>query len=239
MRIPFLLAMSRSPWRATSASGFAFGVLLATGSLLFASQAQAVPLAFTCISNNLATDCGIGEAQLSGEVTASNGNVLFTFSNAGPAASTVTDVYFDDGVLGSLISIDNTGGVNFGTTGAPNDLPAGNSITPAFDATFEFHAANPSPANGINPGDTLGILFSLDPGADFDDVLADLNDGDLRIGLHVQAFASGGSESFVNNPPGDGGGGGPPPPPVPEPASLLLFAGGLGALALWRRRRPQ
>lgn len=199
-------------------------------------EAQAVTLSFDCISNNLAGDCAIGEAQLTAEVTESNSNVLFTFRNTGLAASTVTDVYFDDGVLGSLVSIDNSGGVNFGTAGAPNNLPAGNSITPNFTATYEFHAVNPSPQNGINPGDELGILFSLDPGADFNDLLADLNDGDLRLGLHVQAFASGGSESFVNNPPPPPGGGGNPPP-IPEPASLLILAAGLGGFALWRRRR--
>lgn len=48
-------------------------------------------------------------------------------------------------------------------------------------------------------------MFDLQSGLDCDDVLAALNldgaDGGLRIGIHVQGFASGGSESFVNNPP--------------------------------------
>ena len=45
-----------------------------------------------------------------------------------------------------------------------------------------------------------------------------------RVGLHVIAFASGGSESFVTL--------------VPEPASaLLLGAGTFGLSALRRRRR--
>ena len=59
----------------------------------------------------------------------------------------------------------------------------------------------------------------------------------LRIGIHVQGFENGGSESFVNTGPTD-----PPPEPiivpVPEPASVAIW--GLGLLAgggLMRRRR--
>jgi hypothetical protein len=59
-------------------------------------------------------------------------------------------------------------------------------------------------------------------------VIADLNDRDLRIGLHVQAIgAQGNSDSFVNGPPGT---------PVPEPSTLLLMGSGLLGLIGFRRR---
>jgi hypothetical protein len=81
------------------------------------------------------------------------GQVLFEFSNAGPASSSITDVYFDDGTL-------------------------------------------------------LGT--------------AELTNGDLRIGFHVQDFDGGGRESFVND-------------PVPEPSTALLIGMGLSVLASRRR----
>jgi len=42
------------------------------------------------------------------------------------------------------------------------------------------------------------IKFSLASGKTFADVVAALNSGALRVGIHVQAFANGQSESFVN-----------------------------------------
>jgi hypothetical protein len=68
----------------------------------------------------------------------------------------------------------------------------------------------------------LGIVFDLQGGGTFADILAELTNGDLRIGLHVQGFTGGGSESFVNN-------------PIPEPTTALLFGLGLAGLAARRR----
>jgi len=59
-----------------------------------------------------------------------------------------------------------------------------------------------------------------------DDVLDWLQSGELRVGLHVINFDSGGSESFVNE-------------PVPEPGSLGLLCLSIGGLALLRRRRGE
>ena len=54
------------------------------------------------------------------------------------------------------------------------------------------------------------------------DVLDELASGELRIGIHVIAFASGGSESFIN---------------VPEPGATTLLAVALAGLAAAARRR--
>jgi MYXO-CTERM domain-containing protein len=49
----------------------------------------------------------------------------------------------------------------------------------------------------------------------------------LRVGIHVQGFADGGSEAFIND-----------PPVVPLPGAALLGVLGLGtAGGLCRRRR--
>ncbi|MGH7392717.1 MAG: PEP-CTERM sorting domain-containing protein [Candidatus Rokuibacteriota bacterium] len=189
---------------------------------MMAGVAEAVPFSFTCITNNNATDCATGEAQLSVDVTdpAGDNNVLFTFSNSGPLASSITDVYFDDGTLLDLAQVLNGSGVSFSEGASPPDLPGGNNVTPPFTVTVGFLADSDPPAqpNGVNPGETLGILFTLQSGQEFQSVLDDLADGSLRIGIHVQGFIGGGSEAFVN----DGGNG-----QVPAPATLVLLGLGL------------
>jgi hypothetical protein len=214
-------------------------VLSRLGGLVFltfaACPAQAITLGFFCISNTSATNCSTGAAQLSVDVAdLGGGQVQFSFYNAGPAASSITDVYFDDGSLlgiASLIDADDgiggDAGVDFTQGASPGNLPAGNNATPPFQATSGFLAdANPAvQPNGVNPNEWLGIIFDLQVGQTFADVLAELAGGSLRIGIHVQGFQNGGSESFINN-------------PVPVPAALWLFGSGLLALAgLTRRRR--
>jgi len=197
------------------------------------STATAVPLGFNCITNNNAADCAIGEAQLSVEVTdLTGGQVLFEFSNAGLADSSITDVYFDDGTLlgiAGLIDADDGAlgpmgdpNVDFSEGASPGNLPGGNPV--GFVATAGFLAdADPPPSgNGVDPLETLGIVFDLQIGGTFADVIAELTNGDLRIGIHVQAFDGGGSESFVNL-------------PIPEPSAALLIGMGLSILASRRR----
>ncbi|MEX2206188.1 MAG: hypothetical protein WEF50_08180 [Myxococcota bacterium] len=188
-------------------------------------------LGFGCISDNLAGDCAIGEAQLTVDVTdPGGGQVLFSFSNSGPAASSITDVYFDDGSLLELAVVINDlvlpGIVDFSQDASPGDLPAGNNADPDFNTTAGFNADSspPTQPNGVNPGELLGILFTLQPGQDFNDVLAELGDGTLRIGIHVQGYTSGGSESLINH-------------PLPEPALFGLLSLGAGALLCARARR--
>ncbi len=181
---------------------------------------------FFPVTANTVANTQAGQSQLSVTVNAGpNANqVSFTFNNAGPAAMSITDVYFDDGTLLGIALITSSSGVSFSQGASPGNLPSGNNANPAFDATAGFSADSNPPAqpNGVNPGESLTITFNLLSGVNFADTVAALNAGtNLRIGIHVQGFANGGSESFINQ--------------VPAPASLGTLL--LGGLLAARRRR--
>jgi len=219
-------------------------VLLAVVFMLWSSVVWADT--FTCITNNAPTNCDIGEAQLTWDAFAEGTNqVRFRFSNAGPLASSITDVYFDDGSLLGIANVINGSGVDFSQGASPGDLPGGNTVGFAATAGFTADSNPPTQPNGVNPGEVLDIIFDLLPGLDFQDVLDAIalgsDPGGLRIGIHVQGFENDGSESFTN--------GGDDQTdladladvvnPVPEPSTALLMGPCLIALGLWMRRKFQ
>ena len=134
----------------------------------------------------------------------------------------ITEVFFDDGTLLGISNVINGPGVFFDPVATPSNLPGGNLLDPPFVTTQQFSAdpAPPGPFNGVNAGEFLQIDFALLPGGTIQDVFDELADGTLRVGIRVQAFSDGSSESAVQ---------------VPEPTSALLLA--LGGLGLLGRRR--
>jgi hypothetical protein len=209
------------------------GAILLAAALLPGRVMAETIYGFETVSNNIAGDVTIGEAQLFVGVsgTSNPNQVAFRFFNIGPAAASITDVYFDDGTLLGIASITNMLGVDFSQDADPGDLPSGN---PDFEATAGFTADSNPPAqpNGVNPFEELTITFDLINGKTLADTLAALDGGvDLKIGIHVQGFATGGSESFVN---GDGN-----PTGVPLPAAALAGSALMGTLGLRRPSRRQ
>jgi hypothetical protein len=197
----------------------------------YTAAARAEIYSFTNITNNSPIDVS---GQLQVEVTAVGASqVKFHFTNNVGLASSITDVYFDDGTLLGIASVSGSTGVSFAQFAAPSDLPGGNDLSPDFNTTAGFSADSNAPVshNGVNASsEWLDVIFNLKTGKDFQSVIDALAmspgiEGSLRIGLRIQALSDGDSDSYVNN----GG-------VVPIPGAALLGLVGLGAVGATRRR---
>jgi hypothetical protein len=240
-----------------------WGLACAMGLLAFASPAAAETIyGFQAITSNSTADVATGQTQLFvGISDVGNNQVAFRFFNVGPKASSITDVYFDDGSLMGISTLQDAddkynglfgnAGVDFTKGSAsPGDLPAGNSIDPKFNVSQGFLADSDNNSesnqgtqqNGVNPGEQLLVVFNLINGKTFADTISMLNAGlnlqagddpdepdTLRIGIHVQGFGDGKSESFVN--------GGPVTTSVPLPGVALAGIALFGCLGGLRQRK--
>lgn len=211
-------------------------VLLGVSAMAFQPMAAATSTTygFYGITENdpLGGAVADGEANLTVEVVDLGTQVQFKFFNN--STSSLTDVYFDDGTLLGMASIDSGTGVSFSQIASPGNLPGANLASPPFVTTADFSAdSNPAVSlNGVTSGEWVAITFDLINGKSYVDTLAALStpnaDGsyDLRIGLHVQGYDGGYSESFINN-----------PVPVPEAETYAMMLAGLGLVGWAARRR--
>ncbi|MDX2197454.1 MAG: hypothetical protein SF069_00610 [Phycisphaerae bacterium] len=184
--------------------------------------ANAALFSFSRITNNGAQNLA---SQFLIDVQSVNATTVnFIVSNTGPLASSIAAVYFDDrlnSLLNDLVSLAPSAGVNFSEGGSPPNLPGGNPVN--FDDDFRATSNGPI-INGINPNESLGIRFSLFNGVTFANVISAMNNGDLRLGIHVQALPDGQSDSFITT------------EPIPSPTASMLGLVGLALAGVMRRR---
>ncbi|MBW4575408.1 MAG: PEP-CTERM sorting domain-containing protein [Aphanothece sp. CMT-3BRIN-NPC111] len=210
----------------------AISAVISTATPAGAVSFPPVYVNFGCSSDTNAGNCQTGESQFVAKVSqTSTGQVLFEFYNRAKdgmtaLASSITDIYFDDNSPFSLYSvaeIRNSSGVSFSQYARPGNLPGGADI--GFSADYSADSNSPVQPNGVNPGESIGILFNVRSGFDdpFNAVITDLQRGNLRLGIHGQGFSNGGSESFVNE-------------AVPEPFTFLGSGVALGIGAFLQRK---
>ena len=212
-----------------------FGIAALTFiACLLSSTAQAgFQYGFWGITNNNAANVATGTNQLKVEVfdNGSN-NIKFLFTNTGSNVSSITDIYFHDAasLFGSLSWIENGGsGVYFRPGANPNTLTGGSSA--GFVTKQSLNSESSSISYGVNPGESVGLVLSLNTGRMFGEVTSALASSALRVGLQMRGFSTSGSESFVNSSTNSS-----PVPVTPEPSSLALA--GLACIGLvWQKRK--
>lgn len=192
------------------------------------SSAGAVPISFDRITSNSPADAA---GQLSAEITDNGTGVLISFAvadGANPDAN-ITEIYFSD--LLTLFApppsvFSQSAGVSFETGGSntPGELPGGSGFTTTAGLVAEADGNN---ATGLTVGETLVLSLTYAMGMDFSDVLAALDSGNFRIGLHVRSLLDGESDAFVSEPPAE----------VPLPAAAWLMIAGLGGLRMASRKK--
>jgi hypothetical protein len=135
--------------------------------------------------------------------------VRFTFTNREPDNCCITEVYLNDGDLLSIA-------VQIVSETDASEDPS-NSLSPDYDhesaprpyhdsTTFQavrsrIAAADPEAIyDGICRNESLGIVFDLQAGISFADIINALSGGKLNIGIKLQNAEAGGSILCINTP---------------------------------------
>lgn len=214
---------------------------LVGGVVVSDSFADSVSYAAANVTNNSSSLSSQFGMTVGNDGVASNQMWILFENMAGGAASSIANIYFEDGPILGISTLEESTGVDFQhDPGSPENPPGINNF--ATTVAFSVNAKNPKPENGVNPGEWLKVIFNLQSGVDFSDTVAAIENGflktagdqaynpnaaALRVAFHLIALGDGKSDTYML---------GPESVPLPAPVSMAL-AGLLGAVAYSSARR--
>lgn len=189
-------------------------VLTGLGATIIATSAPASAVTFSF--QNISGGDTVGDAyakDFTFDVTNNgDGTVLFKFFNNASVNPALKQVAFSvDQSVSSLLddmnlNVGNIGGVLFESK--TQNLSQSNKIS-GWDGTTFGAETKGGNANAVQLGESLGIKFD----ANFNAVIAAINAGTLKVGIHVGSLPRGASDSYVNVPNTSTS--------VPEPSTML------------------
>jgi len=209
--------------------------ILAVAGVATLSAVSAAPASAFSFSN-IASDNTSGDAYVNSfrfdVLDNGSNNVLFNIFNDNKDESAadifIAAVHLDTGSNTNLLSnfgIINGRGVNF-TEGA-TPLPQTNNLATPWST--DFAAGITGTRNGVQTGEVLGLSFT----GNYNNVVSALNNGTLRLGMHVRGIGSkGDSDVFVST-------GTSNTEATPEPLTMLAAGAAVGFGAMFKKQRAQ
>ena len=157
--------------------------------------------------------------------------VRFDIFNSGNNAAApnmfISKVFFDDNGYLSAPSLygTNVGEVSFSGGPSNDQLPQGGND---FTTDYAF-SRNPGPGNagGIQGAESFPVSFR----GDYVNIIAALNSGALRVGLHVQSLPNG-SDSYISTSSAN-------TQDTPEPLTMLAAGAAVGFGTMFKKQRAQ
>jgi hypothetical protein len=156
---------------------------------------------------------------------------IFNLGNAAAPNMFISKVFFDDDNNNRYLSAPSLYGTNIGQVsfsgGPSNDqLPQGGND---FTTDYAF-SRNPGSGNAwaVQGGESFPVSFR----GNYDNIIAALDSGALRIGLHVQGLPNGQSDSYISTSSGN-------TQDTPEPLTMLAAGAAVGFGTMFKKQRDQ
>jgi hypothetical protein len=202
--------------------------LLAVAGVATLSAVSAAPASAFSFSNIPGGDTP-GDAYVNSftyTVVRQGSAVRFDIFNSGNAAAPnmfFNKIFFDDNGYLSAPSLfgTNVGEVSF-SGGASND-----QLPQAGDGFTTDYAFSRNPGEGLQGGNSFPVAFR----GNYDNIIAALNSGALRIGLEVQGLPNGQSASYISSSGNT--------QDTPEPLTMLAAGAAVGFGTMFKKQRDQ